>query len=180
MAAAGGGYMSDYDVFPLTRVPTNLIDPHGNFTVHAAVQGSRLRAGIPCLMSGSASEWSRMAHAIVQNGLTVAQTNNSITMWSDMMALIDMRKQGAYNVQDVVVEGQDVLVAPPQDPPLSDDAYCRITRGKMAIHFSHQAIARGHLLPGETVLHRAQIARRFFMERLQHHPQPCSPTSSSS
>jgi hypothetical protein len=176
MAAVGGGYMSDYDVFPLTKVPSDLIDPQGNFTIHAMVKSSRPANSIPCLMSGRSSEWTRMAHLLVQSGLAVARNNNTITMWSDMMALIDLRKQNLYHALDMVVEGQDVLLSRPLE---SKD--CIVTKGKMAIHFSHEALRRGHLLDGETIHHRAQIARRFFVQSLstQFH-EMCSLTKASS
>ncbi len=153
--------MSDYDVFPLTKVPSDLIDPQGNFTIHAMVKSSRPANSIPLL---------------VQSGLAVARNNNTITMWSDMMALIDLRKQNLYHALDMVVEGQDVLLSRPLE---SKD--CIVTKGKMAIHFSHEALRRGHLLDGETIHHRAQIARRFFVQSLstQFH-EMCSLTKASS
>lgn len=160
VAAAGGGFMSDYDVFPISSAPQmqqqqkNPLDPpyDGNFTVYCRIKHSK-RAGIPCLMSGRADEWTRMAYALLDNGVKNAGTE---TMWSDMLALIDMRNDHAYNVFDAVLEGQEVLLK--RDWTVAD---CNTTATKQAIHFSHEALKLGYLPPGETAEDRPTIVHRF-------------------
>lgn len=149
MASVGGGFMCDYDVFPLSQAPSMELPFEGNFTVYSVVKGSET-AGIPCLMSGRTDEWTRMALAIQQNGL--AHTNE--TMWSDMFALIDMRKERAYRAINAVVEGQDVLVEGgfrPKD--------CRLTHQMLAVHFSHEALRLGHT--DAAAEDRPRVAREF-------------------
>lgn len=187
VAAAGGGFMSDYDVFPISRAPEvktpppedesattttaettgsttlQVLPENGNFTVYCRIQNSRT-AGIPCLMSGRAEEWTRMAYALLENGIrnTNANDNNnnnaaeSETMWSDMLALIDMRNENKYQVHDAVLEGHKVLLE--RDWTVAD---CDLTETKEAVHFSHEALKLGYLPPGETAENRPDIIRRF-------------------
>jgi hypothetical protein len=156
VAAAGGGYMADYDVFPISLAPTAQDPPFGgNFTVYSKIKNSQ-GAGIPCLMSGSESEWTRMAYAILENGLKHAKTEN---MWSDMLAIIDMRADKAYQLRDIVAEGQDVLLKHGWS-----ESDCKATQTKKAIHFSHEALRKGYIRPGETAEDRPYIIRRFLQK----------------
>lgn len=145
MSAVGGGWMSDYDVIPLPRSiesrsrPADIHLPNGGaFTVFSIVPGSQ-GAGIPCLMSGSADEWERMAFGILENALK----HQNVVMWTDMFALMELRyHDGAYKWSDAVIPGQDVLIGRHWD-----NADCRkITpRDKRAVHFSHDAITEGNV-----------------------------------
>jgi hypothetical protein len=156
VAAAGGGYLCDYDVFPVSNAPPQLAPPHsGNFTVYCRIKYSK-RAGIPCFMSGATDEWTRMAYALLANGEKNAGTE---TMWSDMLALIDMRNDNAYATYDAVLEGQDVLLK--RGWTESD---CKLTAEKEAIHFSHEALKLGYLPPGESAEDRPEIIRRFLAQ----------------
>lgn len=87
MAAAGGGFMCDYDVFPLEPHqpqdevrqgygdPTSLLPYGGQFTGY--------ESGIPSYMSGTADEWTRMAGTVLANALL----RTDETLVSDMLAL---------------------------------------------------------------------------------------------
>lgn len=156
VAAAGGGFLCDYDVFPVSLAPKSssatTLPYSGNFTVYSRIKHSK-RAGIPCLMSGRTSEWTRMAYGLLENGKKNAGTE---TMWSDMLALIDMRNDDMYTVYDAVLEGQDVLTKKEWSA-----ADCNKTESKLAIHFSHEALKLGYLPPGETAEDRPEIVKRF-------------------
>ena len=164
MAASGGGWMSDYDVFPLTpSLPRDMRgeddggyaegDPHrmtngGDFTVYAVGGGGK---GIPCLMSGRAGEWTRMALNILENGLN----HRDERMWTDMFALMDI--SGVYKYSDDVLDGKNVLTGRPW---VTED--CQITANKRAVHFSHAALDVGKLKDGEKMEDRAQIVQDFW------------------
>jgi hypothetical protein len=144
MSAVGGGWMSDYDVFPVGHGSGNIharqtaeLPNAGSFSIFSIVPGSA-GSGIPCLMSGSDDEWERMAFTILQNGLEHQHENH----WTDMWALQDLRHQRyLYHWYDEVVEGANVL---PQHEFGPDD--CSALEGKRAIHFSHSALSDGHWL----------------------------------
>jgi len=147
MAAAGGGWMSDYDVIPLRHIEEEEYSNHNNaflpndgfFTVYSVVRGTD--QGVPCLMSGSTEEWEKMAFKIVENGATHPEE----LMWSDMFALMDLRHQNLQNelfiYEDKVIPGQDVLLG-----HYWSKEDCTTTKNYRAVHFSHHAVKAGNLI----------------------------------
>ena len=102
MAAVGGGLMADVDVFPLwpldderdggrfqnamsSVLDTSLDDAtadlpfNGKFSLLCGGPGSE----VPCLMSGTASQWSHVANVLLENGRRHIFSDH----WSDMKAL---------------------------------------------------------------------------------------------
>jgi len=142
MASVGGGWMSDYDVLPMEKDRKDF-DPEesygdGSFAVYASTGkvGPRGPApgGIPCLMSGSQSEWERLAFSIIDNGLKHPEER----LWSDMLALIDLKRQSEdeYILHDLVLGGFD------RDWTAE---LCHETEQNVAVHFSHSdARKSGH------------------------------------
>lgn len=146
MASVGGGWMSDYDVFPLRQIGEddlkneNTSLPNGGFfSVHAIVRGSEGQ-GIPCLMSGNDKQWEKMAFMIVENGAS----HFTERMWTDMFALMDLRtrnkKKELFHWADDVIPGQEVLLG-----HYWSKKNCTIIKNYKAVHFSHDAIFNGKI-----------------------------------
>jgi len=142
MASVGGGFMSDYDLFPLGYGTGDLATPpsvalpnNGDFTVYSVVPDSQ-NAAVPCLMSARGDEWTRLAMKIL--GAAVNMKKDEKSHITDMFALIALRFENTYIAVDEVMNGEYVLLGRDWAP---ED--CEITNGKRAIHFSHHAIEVG-------------------------------------
>ena len=138
ISAVGGGWMSDYDTFPIgygtgTNMPQHPDLPNdGSFSIFSIAKGSK-GAGIPCLMSGDDREWERMAFLVAENGLKHQHVDN----WTDMLSLQDLRhsSQYLYIWSDETLDGKDVLVQ--RDFEKED---CKMFKGRRAVHLSHYAM----------------------------------------
>ena len=141
MASVGGGFMSDYDTYPLydfTRDGHEM--PHGgDFTVYDW--------SIPSLMSGRASEWLRLTKGIVDNLDQRTQHPETRPAWvtthafSDMISLMDRQKQNP----DFFIARMDVLrtITPIMDANFAPDQCKEIIPSNLrAVHFSHASSHR--------------------------------------
>eukprot|EP00549_Striatella_unipunctata_P025380 CAMPEP_0118710738 /NCGR_PEP_ID=MMETSP0800-20121206/23600_1 /TAXON_ID=210618 ORGANISM="Striatella unipunctata, Strain CCMP2910" /NCGR_SAMPLE_ID=MMETSP0800 /ASSEMBLY_ACC=CAM_ASM_000638 /LENGTH=310 /DNA_ID=CAMNT_0006615057 /DNA_START=108 /DNA_END=1037 /DNA_ORIENTATION=+ len=148
MAAVGGGWMADYDTFPLWPMDGHVLPSGGKLTIH---EGSKV-GGVPSLVSGNGEEWLRLAHSLVRN----AMEHNDDQHWSDMKALQELyqsKKDEIYQMEYNTVSGVVVL----NGNPMKDN--CDATDKKLAIHFSHYAITHGVVPTGAAVAERGAIAQ---------------------
>lgn len=171
MAAVGGGWMSDYDTFPLMRSPTVMtknggrLPNDGAFTLYDKVG---LAGGVPSLASGSQAEYERMSHMLLENTLEFGVKEK---FWTDMYAFIDIAKRDreSYLVQNHVMKGRNAFTMWKRTRDLSD---CEGMRGdEWAVHFSHASIklaVRSHYLDDMPefggVANRPGIAQAFLEE----------------
>lgn len=150
MAVVSGGWMCDYDTFPLH--PHDEILPNGGvLTVHEYTKNG----GVPSLISGSKDEFNRIAALLINN----AVLHKSEASWSDMFALHDefvssggtsfMRSDPTNVIPFHVVAKQTQM-----------DRICKRTNGKYAIHFSRFAIEQG-AIEGAGPEQRAEIAQEW-------------------
>lgn len=91
MAAVGGGWMSDYDTFPLRRVVfqdnVNEMPYGGRLTLYDRVKAG----GVPSVVSGSRKEWDRLAHLILYNTVGFEYIINFfVTNYTTNFALISL------------------------------------------------------------------------------------------
>lgn len=153
VAAVGGGYMCDYNVFPLSHAPKTMDLPYeGNFAIYCEQSGPDTTAA-PCFMSGSAKEWTRMAFLLMIH----AKENEALeASWSDTLALFHLHNHAAtetYTVHDSVFEGR---VEFPTNPEKESELICQNMMDKHAIRFPLR------LFHSETaVTARPAIIRRF-------------------
>jgi len=78
ISASGGGWLSDYDTFPLNLPPNHILPNKGKFTGHAEY--------VPNILSGSLYEWNRMIKLLFDK----VATHNKKLFYSDMLALQDL------------------------------------------------------------------------------------------
>jgi hypothetical protein len=140
MAAVGGGWMSDFDVLPLNLHKPDDEFQDGTFTIFGG--------NVPCLMSGSQSEWERMAFAILDNGAEHPHDK----LWSDMYAVINMKVLDfdSYRTRNYVTSALAVSSVQTWTKEL-----CEEFQEQYAIHFSHHLM--GEL--GADINSRSKVAK---------------------
>ena len=155
---SAGGWMSDYDTFPLhffdCKIPNG-----GRLTVHEHSKNG----GVPSLVSGSPLEWDRLAKELIHN----AYLHRDKRFWSDMFALHDiyvMSGKTIYMMEHNVVPALVVMRNQGKE-----DRICRRADDKYAIHFSHYALENGNLesmnanetMVGSKPEHRSAVAQEW-------------------
>lgn len=134
IAAVGGHWMADYDTFPLKPTFDGFDLPYdGKLTIHCP-------NGVPCVVSGRAFEFERIAKKIVDNAKE-HEHQASTTHWSDMMALQDIiqKDPDAFeNPRENGMPAERIM----EDFPL-DRVACEKVRVRKVMHFSHYSIDVG-------------------------------------
>lgn len=127
MGVVGGGWMSDFDTFPLYMEPTEGLPNDGKFTSYSR--------HVPNLVSGSQQEWNRMSQLIYFSYIM-----HSSIFWSDMLALKEIHELvGGYVYQSdsIALERLYVKELPEIKRPYAIGNKCEQLLGMRAIHFSH-------------------------------------------
>ena len=132
-----GGYMCDYDVFPIpTKIeflrPTRKGDTlpnNGTLTVYEFT----LTGGVPSLVSGSPDEWDRLAHLLIEKSFDTKINN-------DEQALMSVKRDDRWSfiLGGKVLKGHVAL----KEKVLTED-YCEMWFGFAAVHFNNFAIEKG-------------------------------------
>jgi hypothetical protein len=134
MGMAGGGWLSDFDIFPLDRVrwdgtgDPSFLPNQGSLTIHE----SSKRGGIPSLVSGNSNEWFRLAKEQAES----SKAHTSESGWTDRRALEDLYKKSggnAYKVEDNTVIGEVML-----NMESISQGLCKRLQTKLVVHFSHR------------------------------------------
>lgn len=125
---SGGGWMSDFDTFPLYMTPSMVLPNDGKFTSYSR--------HVPNLVSGNASEWNRMSQLIY-----FSYSMHQNIFWSDMLALKEIHELvGGYVYQSdsIALERLYVKELPGTiERPYALGSKCEQLLGMRAIHFSH-------------------------------------------
>lgn len=166
MAANGGGWMCDYDVFPIP-LSSKYLQPHhdhdhdlphdGKLTVYEFTR----EGGVPSLISGTAEEWDRMAHAVIEKSFDKS-------IHSDMFAIMNIHQTDpeAFILANKVLKGHVAM----KEVKITT-SLCMMWFGYGAIHFSHFSIGvgkdSGRLGPDANPSSRSQIASDWMEEWIQ-------------
>jgi len=133
MAASGGGWMSDYDAFPVQSQPfvdAAKLPNEGKFT--------GFNNHVPCLVSGSAPEWDRLSAFMFNSYM-----GHTTEFWSDMYALLEIHQKldGYVNINEVVsgdyIYRDEIKESGKVSEPYFLQDKCSLVSGKRAVHFSH-------------------------------------------
>jgi len=82
MAVVGGGWITDYDVLPLYSKPSFTLSNNGTLSIY--------NSHVPCIVSGSAIEWDRIAKSMFNN--FDKNSHNGKTFWSEMLEIEKLMK----------------------------------------------------------------------------------------
>lgn len=164
----GGGWMADYDVFPLydfvekgeggrggVASSSVLLPNDGNLTVH--------QSHVPALVSGREDEWDRMAAVLVERaerkkkfsrdgGVAGWDDAGTPIPYSDMHALGEMLDAGGQlNTTTNAILAQKFL----QLAPFESNGFCDKLQdeGVMAVHFAHSSLKWAVEGPGRPLYH---------------------------
>lgn len=159
MAASGGGWLCDYDVFPLRdelrqAVLAESLPHKGEMTVHVAVA--------PTLASGSAEAWTWTAKFLVQDAVQHRSVNtDKFTFWADSLGLLNAMRSANETLHiEKTVLGVDKAIL---DKPFSSE-HCdaRPFRGKRVLHASYAGLLKSAISPElKLPRHRLSVAKQF-------------------
>jgi len=140
MAAVGGGWLSDYDTVPLRMRAPAAFD--AAYTVHGGF--------VPALVSGSATEWERVAWLLGRVPWQQNQANFSVMRRgqraphvSDMLSMRFLADSAAVHANSCGVLDAAHIFGP--ERPLPMTLQCKAAqcaRLPFAVHFSHSAVSR--------------------------------------
>ena len=168
-ATPHGGYMSDYDVVPLFAPPKSHYLAGADEGKFAAYEG-----GVPSLLSGTKSEWKRMAQLLLSTAQDNHKKDPNQRLLSDMWILQELMypREEHYTLLQEVLPGENAMdmrnFAPKDCRFLRSDGNRRVG-GFKAVHFSHNAIhtAKGtSLREGESksFSERSKIIRSWYKD----------------
>ena len=156
MAAVGGGWYADYDVFPLRAMPREI--PHnGRMTVHDIAS--------PTLASGNAEEWMMTLMALLED----AEANRSprddkLTFWSDSLAVLSVTRKHK-NLPPSPQTSRRVADPYSRRDPIFSQYGCstKAFRDRWVVHFGQEMVQGGPYVPPELRLpkHRLQLAKQW-------------------
>lgn len=161
MASVGGGWMSDYDTFPLRGLTDASLPNGGKLTLYDTVAAG----AVPSVVSGTKEEYDRIARALLENTL---ERGIKEEFWSDMLSLMDLHQMdhNIFEVKDQVLKGERALSGKGSFNSFRD---CNVmVGGNWAVHFSHRSITQGvylgYLPRGDSASDRPQVAHDWLME----------------
>lgn len=175
MAASGGGWLVDYDAFPLRDFRLeSMLNNNGELTIYEAVA--------PILVSGSADAWLDTAKFLLEDAKRTSSSSSSshpnqgkLTFWTDTLGLLNAwhHPNCTLHVEKQVLDGRKAI----QDKPLtSDDCDKKPFRGKRVVHFGYWTMLEAPLSPYLRLpRHRLTVAKEWLPKWIA----TCNTTSST-
>lgn len=158
LAAAGGGWMADYDAFPLRDFSNDVLDNNGEVTIYEAVA--------PVVVSGSVNALTVMAKYLLQHATSHGRASqNRLSFWTDTLGLLTAWRDPncTLHVKKDIVDGRKALTG---NSLTSEDCNKRPFRGEHFIHVSHFAMMEAPGVAPELRLprHRLTVAKQWLPE----------------
>jgi hypothetical protein len=148
-----GGWMCDYDVFPLYHYRNDSYVLPDVLTLHEAVA--------PTLVSGTAGAWQQGTLALLRH---YHDNNGNSSFWTDTLALLDLRHDEnlSMRIERHVVQA-DLIFSSSLDDEESICAAISKKRKKWVIHFGPLTLQRAVQLPEHLRFpqHRVTVARDY-------------------
>jgi len=151
MTVVGGGFMSDYDTFPLQSKPSLMLPNKGALSIYSN--------HVPNLVSGSAAEWNRISNVMFEN--YAENSNQGKQFWSDMREMEKLMMFGS-NFTDIPLGSPETIpihvlydIFDDEDMeenqvinPYDVNEKCLFLLSFRAIHFSHHGCYLAHFCNG--------------------------------
>lgn len=156
MARFGGGWMADYDAFPLHNCKEDdvIMTNNGEMTIYEAVA--------PILASGSADAWLDSAKYLLEHAKTVGRAKEGrLSFWTDTLGVLSAWRDVnfTFHVEKKVLDGRKAF---PEHGLTTEDCNKRPFRGKRVVHFGHFAMLEASIAPELRLpRHRVTIAKQW-------------------
>lgn len=155
-----GGWMADYDVFPVIdfRQEGFALPKNGEMCVHDVVA--------PSLVSGKASAWLAMGNALLQDAKGhMTSQEGKLNFWTDTLGIYNLlRKEGfpLYSLRQVL--GPSLIMSrEPLDPEICKSR--KLRKNFLGMHFSPRTMMEGSMSPELRLpRHRIEVAKTFRKE----------------
>jgi hypothetical protein len=162
IAASGGGWISDYDVFPVRdfREEGFQLPNKGQITFHDILS--------PSLASGTAEEWLKTAKAMLadaqQNVGTTTTSSTTLNYWTDTLSILNLQRKANFTLHSsrYVLPSNKGFSTETLE---SEQCHKRPLRGKKAVHFCPRCMLEGILQPELRLpRHRVTVARDWLLQ----------------
>jgi len=160
MAAADGGWLADYDAFPLRDFRGDDFTQlnNGEITIYEAVA--------PILVSGSADSWLDIAKYLLEHAKRHGRASRGrLSFWTDTLGLLSAWRDDncTLHVKKDVLDGRKAFTG---QALTVEDCIKRPFRGKRVVHFGHFAMLEAPAISPELRLprHRLTIAKQWLPE----------------
>lgn len=155
MAGAGGGWLADYDAFPLRDFRHEELPNGGEMTIYEAVA--------PILTSGTAEAWENTAKYLLEHATKCGRASNGrFSFWTDTLGVLDAWRDPncTLHVHRQVLDGRKAFT---EQRLTLEDCNKRPFRGKRVVHFGHFAMLEAPAVDPELRLprHRVTIAKQW-------------------
>jgi hypothetical protein len=145
MAAVGGGWMCDWDVFPLRDFRSLQLPYQGQFAIYGTVAAS--------LAVADAAHWLSTLKTMLEDAKHHRNPSHGYNLWSDTLAMYALLRNNTIHSHRLVMPANLLLL---QSPPWSQE-FCnkrQFRKKHLVVHFHPTSLLEGNVVPPEKRLPR--------------------------